>query len=111
MEHLYSEHSFACRNEERVAYLKFNFDRHPPALHSQRTMQLQRIYIDPIFQGEGLGRLLLNFAQQRAAEAGLDWLWLSVWQKAPAVAFYEHCGFEIFGVEVFPLGSVRNRTG
>lgn len=106
MEDPQSEYYFACRGDERVAYLKFNFDRHPLGLESQRTMQVQRIYIDPAYQGQGLGRLLLDFAQQRAADANLDWLWLSVWQKnPPTVAFYEHCGFEIFGVEVFPLGS------
>ncbi len=106
MEHPYSEYYFACQGDERVAYLKFNFDKHPPDLGSQRTMQVQRIYIDPAFQKQGLGRQLLDFAQERAIEAGRDWVWLSVWKKAPStVAFYEHCGFEIFGMEWFPLGS------
>lgn len=105
MEHPYSEFYFACQGEARVAYLKFNFDRHPEEIESQRTLQIQRIYIDPSFQKRGLGRQLLDFAQQRAAEAGREWVWLSVWKKAPAtVAFYQHCGFEICGSEWFPLG-------
>lgn len=105
MAHPHSEFYFACQGDERVAYLKFNFDHHPPEIGSNRTLQVQRIYIDPSFQGQGLGRQLLDFAQQRAAEAGLAWVWLSVWQKAPAtVAFYEHCGFEICGTEWFSLG-------
>ncbi|MEO6037864.1 MAG: GNAT family N-acetyltransferase [Saprospiraceae bacterium] len=103
--HPYSEFYFACRGDERVAYLKFNLDRHPDEVGSQQTLQVQRIYIAPEFQGHGLGRQLLDFAQQRAAQADLDWVWLSVWQKAPAtVAFYEHCGFEKCGTEWFPLG-------
>lgn len=106
MEHPHSEHYFACQGDERVAFLKFNFDCHPLEIESQRTVQVQRIYIAQAFQGQGLGRQMLDFAQQHAIMAGLDWIWLSVWQKnPPAVAFYEHCGFEIFGMEWFPLDS------
>ncbi len=106
LEHPHSEYYFACRGNERVAYLKFNFDRHPPEIGSQRTLQIQRIYIDRSCQGQGLGRQLLDFAHHRAAEAGLDWVWLSVWKKAPAtVTFYERCGFKICGEEVFPLAN------
>lgn len=103
--HPHSEFYFACQGEERVAYQKFNFDRHPPEIGSERTLQVQRIYIAPAFQGQGLGRQLLDFAQQRATHADLDWVWISVWQKAPqTVIFYQRCGFEIFGTELFPLG-------
>lgn len=104
--HPHSEYYFAGHSALRVAYLKFNFDRHPPDIGSQRTLQVQRIYIDPAYQGQGLGRRLLHFAHQRAAEAGLEWVWLSVWKKVPAtVTFYERCGFEICGEEVFPLAN------
>ena len=97
---------FAGHSALRVAYLKFNFDRHPPEIASQRTLQIQRIYIVHSYQGRGLGRRLLDFAHQRAAEAGLEWVWLSVWKKAPAtVTFYEHCGFNICGEELFSLAS------
>ncbi len=103
--HPYSAFYLACLNDERVAYLKLNFDQHPPEIGSERSMQVQRIYIAPAYQGQGIGRQLLDFAQQCALAADLDWVWLSVWKKAPAtVAFYEHCGFEICGMEWFPLG-------
>ncbi len=105
LEHPYSEFYFIREDQQLIAYLKFNFDQHPPEIGSQNTMQLQRIYIETVFQGKGVGPQLIQFAEQRAKTAGVEWLWLSVWQKAPpTVAFYEKCGFEIFGVEIFPLG-------
>lgn len=87
-----------------VSYLKLNFDQHPPELGSKSTVQVERLYVDPGFQGQGLGEQMLDFAYQKAREAKADWIWLSVWQARPAaLRFYERCGYKIFGTETFWL--------
>lgn len=105
LEHLQSQFWF-CREEDTlVAYLKLNFDRHPAELESPRTVQVERLYVEPAFQGRRIGEKLLDFAKTQAKMAGAEWVWLSVWQEnPPAVRFYERCGFEIFGTQTFWLG-------
>jgi len=104
MEHPASSFWLAYVDEQLAGYLKLNFDNPHEALASTKTVQVERIYIEPVLQGQGLGKILLEFALEQARQVGAEWLWLSVWQKNPrAVSFYERYGFEIFGTDIFYL--------
>lgn len=100
-----SEFWFAFLDDELAAYLKLNFDQHAVALQSEKTVQVERLYILAKFQNQRLGARLLRLAEERAQKAGAEWLWLSVWQQnPPALRFYERNGYEIFGTEIFEVG-------
>jgi hypothetical protein len=91
---------------QMAAYLKLNARQPQAELGSQRTMQIERIYVAPGLQGQGIGSELLLFSEKWAETANADWIWLSVWHNNPAaVRFYERHGYVIFGSEMFPLGS------
>ena len=94
-----------CWHEEKLAgYLKLNLDNHPAEVGSDNTLQVERIYVEPTLQGRGLGAEMLEFCFEQAQKAQADWIWLSVWQKNPrAIKFYERCGYEICGTEIFVL--------
>ena len=50
--------------------------------------------------------LLAEECINQAKLKGCDVLWLGVWkQNKKAIAFYTKCGFEIFGEQIFTLGS------
>lgn len=105
MAHPYSAFWLLRDQGELIAYLKLNFDRHPSELNSQRTVQVERLYVAPARQGQKIGEKLLDFAREQALLHQTEWLWLSVWQEnPPAVRFYERCGYAIFGTKVFVLG-------
>lgn len=105
MAHPNSAFWFAHLEEKLVAYLKLNFDRSLPELEGQSAVQVERIYVEPAFQGRRIGERLLDFAHEQARDVGAKWLWLSVWQaNPPAVRFYERCGYEICGTDIFQLG-------
>ena len=96
----------SAKEGQLVAYIKLNFDRCPPELEGKKTVQVERIYVDAPFQGRRIGEKLLDFAYEQARAAGAEWLWLSVWQaNPPAVRFYERCGYEICGTDLFQLGN------
>lgn len=104
--HPHSEFWFAYLETELVAYIKLNFDKHPVELNSEKSVHVERIYVDPAFQGRKIGEKMLDFALEQAKNAGAEWLWLGVWQANPsAVRFYERCGFQIFGTEIFVIGA------
>ncbi len=90
---------------ELAAYLKLNVDTYTEAVDRGKTIQIERIYVAPEWQGKRLGEFLLDFCYQQAQLEKSDWIWLSVWQRNPrAVKFYERCAYEICGTEVFQLG-------
>lgn len=93
-------------NESPVAYLKLNVGRLPIPWTEGPALQLERLYVDATRQNAGFGAALLAFTEARARATGAEWVWLSVWQKAPrSVAFYQRNGYEIFGVETFWVGN------
>ncbi len=90
---------------ELAAYLKLNFDTHTDAVPSGKTLQIERLYVDPGFQDRGYGATLLEFCQEQAKIAGAECIWLTVWQMNPrAVRFYERHGYVSCGTKVFQLG-------
>lgn len=104
--HPHSAFWFAFLDEQLVAYLKLNFDHHPPELNSDRTVQIERIYVEPALQGQKIGEKMLVFAQEQARLAGAEWIWLSVWSaNPPAIRFYERNGYTILGTETFVVGT------
>ena len=105
MEHPQSGFWFGWIDGQLAAYLKLNFDQHPAELDSQRTVQVERLYVEPSLQGRRLGEKMLDFAYEQARSTESEWLWLSVWKaNPPALRFYERCGYEIFGTEIFQVG-------
>jgi len=61
------------------------------------VVMLQRMYLEPEFQGLGIGKMIMGMALQRAHELRRP-LELSVLvNNDPAIEAYMKCGFRIFG--------------
>ena len=73
---------------------------------SSRSGEVHAFFIDPEWQGKGLGRLLWQKLVERAKEKGLAGLHLDA--DPFAVPFYKALGFEVVG-EV-PSGSIAGRS-
>lgn len=57
---------------------------------------LHKLYVLPQTQGTGLGKLLLDYIEKSAVNAGSDHLTLNVNRFNKARNFYEKIGFEVF---------------
>lgn len=74
-------------------------------LLGDNTLELQRLYVDKSFQGEGIGKRLMEFALDYATRLGYEYLWLGVWERNfKAQKIYERWGFERFSEHVFQMG-------
>ena len=61
--------------------------------------ELARLYVQAPFTGAGLGRRLLQEAEERAAARGARVMWLTAWAgNARALAFYARCGYADVGL-------------
>ncbi len=62
------------------------------------TCELFTLYVDPDRQRRGVGRSLVAHAARQARQAGASRLLAAVMPgNAPAIAFYERCGFRAAG--------------
>lgn len=65
-----------------------------------RPAELEKLYVQRPFLGQGLGRRLLRAAEDEAARAGAAWLWLTAWVgNARARAFYARQGYADIGTD------------
>ena len=56
--------------------------------------ELARLYVQRACHGTGIGRALLQAAEQLASEAGHPHLWLTAWEgNTHALGFYAHTGY------------------
>lgn len=69
-----------------------------------RAGELQRLYLQERFTGQGIGPRLLEVAEQHARLGGASFLWATVWARnARALAFYPRQGYEHFGSQAYTL--------
>src|SRR4030042_4602926 len=91
---------FVAETDEQIAgyaRLFFNGD--------ENRLYVPSLYLLPDCQGQGMGRRLLEAAEEYAAEKGLDELWIAVMVKnRQALVFYRKVGFQFVREEPFTMG-------
>lgn len=96
------KHQFflAKENEKTVGYLsvEVNYNHEP-------ITKIHKIYILPELQGKGIGKLLMQKAEQVALEHQNSILSLNVNRFNKALKFYETVGFSITKTEDIDIGN------
>jgi ribosomal protein S18 acetylase RimI-like enzyme len=65
-----------------------------PILVPRRYAVIENIVVSPAHRRRGIGRVLMERAQQWAARQGLTWVELNVWEfNEGAMAFYRELGY------------------
>ncbi|MFT4761588.1 MAG: ribosomal protein S18 acetylase RimI-like enzyme [Saprospiraceae bacterium] len=96
---------FAKKDREICGYLKLNWEAAQTDYPVKNGVEIERIYVLQAFQGQKIGKLMVEETIQFSKSKNLEWLWLGVWERNPkAIGFYEKMGFEAFGEHVFVLG-------
>ncbi len=86
------------QGEETIGMLRLLPDKVCADCPEKEAMLLQRIYLDPIVIGQGIGRQVMNFAADFAQSLDKEVLWLEVMDtQDSAIGFYKRMGFEIGG--------------
>ncbi|GAB3991155.1 GNAT family N-acetyltransferase [Spirosoma daeguense] len=93
-----------------VGYIKLRRHAPPRRMETRNAIEIQRIYLLQSQIGQGSGRQLMDFCLNWARSAGVEAVWLGVWERNErALAFYKKMGFERFGYHYFQFGSERQR--
>ncbi len=91
---------FVAEKDHQIAgYVRLFFNRDEDRLY------VPSLYFLPGFQRQGMGRRLLEAAENYAEETGLDRLWIGAMVKNKgALAFYRKVGFRFVREEPFTMG-------
>ncbi|WP_042354734.1 GNAT family N-acetyltransferase [Bacillus rubiinfantis] len=101
----FSQFFFIYVDKELAGYLKVNTNEAQSENMGDESFEVERIYIRRKFQGQGLGRYLLNKAIEIANEKNKAKVWLGVWEKnEKAIKFYRKLGFVQNGAHSFYMG-------
>ena len=101
-----SRFSFAYVDGVLSGYLKVNFNGAQTEQPPGNAMEIERIYVYAAAYGKGVGQALFEKALELAMAAGVDYVWLGVWEhNMRAQQFYRKNGFAVFGKHIFYLGS------
>jgi GNAT superfamily N-acetyltransferase len=61
-------------------------------------VEIAKLYVQPKFHSQGVGKALLGSVEQRARDLDLKQIWLTAWTgNLNAIGFYDHCGFSDIG--------------
>ena len=105
LENPHSEFYFAYFNNELAGYLKMNINDAQSEKMGENALEVERIYIKKSFKRRGIGRHLIETAEQLAKKYQKNLMWLGVWEYNPkAIAFYETLGFKVIGAHSFFMG-------
>lgn len=105
LENPHSEFYFAYFNNELAGYLKININDAQSEKMEENALEVERIYIKKSFKRRGIGRHLIETAEQLAKKYQKNLMWLGVWEYNPkAIAFYETLGFKVIGAHSFFMG-------
>lgn len=89
-----SEFYFIYFEQDIAGYIKINVNDAQSENIADEALEVERIYIRTKFKRHGLGKYLINLAQDIAISKNKKVIWLGVWEHNPnAIAFYEKMGF------------------
>ena len=96
---------FLLVDNELSGYLKINDKAAQSDINDAESIEIERIYVRRKSIGKGLGKYLMNFALQLAAEMHKQYVWLGVWENnVDAILFYIKMGFYEAGRHTFKMG-------
>ena len=89
-----------------AGYAQFGAIEIPARGASPGDQELRRLYVEPAFQGSGIGRRLLDAALAHPRLTGAPNVFLDVWdENGGARRLYERYGFAVVGAHTFAVAS------
>lgn len=90
-----------------IGYLKLNTGKAQNE-DLPNALEIERIYLYAAYQGQNIGKILLDKAIALAQEKNFQCVWLGVWEEnLKAIHFYKKHGFKTFDKHAFMLGKEK----
>ncbi len=105
LSHAESRFFYVYADGALAGYMKINTGAAQTEAMGDDALEVERIYVRRAFQGQGIGKLLLDHALHLAHTEQRSHIWLGVWEhNRKAISFYENKGFVQTAVHSFYMG-------
>ena len=85
-----------------IAFAQITFGATHELVGELNAVELDRLYVQERFTGQGVGKALLNHVEALAASSGASKLWLTAWVKnLRALRFYRAQGYADVGMTMY----------
>ena len=96
---------FVFKDVHLIGYFKLNQNNAQTDIKAKEGIELERVYVLSNFQGQHIGRWMLDKVKKIAADKLKTFLWLGVWEKnSRAIKFYKSQGFSKFATHPYYIG-------
>lgn len=96
----------ALADQQAVGFIKVKRHSLNDHIESVSQMELQKIYLLPEYQGQGIGQQLINAVFKLAEQLAPEFIWLDTHiSNEKAIHVYERNGFEKTGRHHFTIGT------
>ncbi len=85
---------------EPLGYVSYELN-----VNDKPVTKIHKIYLLPASQGQGIGRMMIDYVAKQADKVENIALQLNVNRQNKAVSFYEKMGFEVVGEEDIDIGN------
>lgn len=88
-----------------IGYAQLIMNSRDASINKTSPLEIRRIYAAREYQGQGVGKELMQATIREARRRGCDCVWLGVWEKnQKAIDFYKKWGFHEVGTHTFSVG-------
>jgi len=97
-------HIFLAEDPQPVGYVICRVGHSPdnPLMFARSYLYIDQISVEPDHQGKGIGRALMDRANQLAKDEGLPAIYLNSWSfNEAAHTFFHAMGYEIYNVRMW----------
>lgn len=99
-----TDYYFVLFNNEIIGNFRIIWDEKLAGLSPKKQVKLHRIYLHKNTQGNGIGKTLLSWLEQRAKEKGYTIIWLDAMDEQPqAFQFYKKLGYKYHSHTFLPF--------
>lgn len=101
-------HYIAYDNQKAIAYLKIRLNESLKYFENKNCLEVERIYILNAYKGKGLGKTLMQIADDWALDLNKDIIFLKAMDSSTdSIAFYRKLGYKICGMLTLPFEQMK----
>ena len=90
-----ADYRLVLADDQAVGIVRTVYGQANPDHPERSATKLHRLYLDPSFQGRGIGRRVIDDVENACRQRGIDHLWLEAMDSAEgSLAFYRRMGFQ-----------------
>ncbi|WP_228455108.1 GNAT family N-acetyltransferase [Polaribacter haliotis] len=106
-----ADYYFILFKDEVVGNFRIVWDEKLANLSEEKQVKLHRIYLHPKTQGNGIGKELLSWLEEKAKEKGYKIIWLDAMNEQPqAFQFYEKLGYQYHSHTFLPFELLHDKV-